>query len=210
MVTNLDNIFGKLFKNSAISTYWKDKNGRYAEISEGFLPEFDMLYTAKDILGQRDVDLWGDVPPFHVNDQKVLFNEKKQIFIEDIHFNGYKRFYMSCKSPWYSQSGELLGTAGASILLNPKNSFRLPHNDDNLIQLLDSIQFAYFKNASSTLSKRQMECLSHLAKGMTFKQIASTLKLSPKTVEHYLEIAKIKLNCLNRHELVKKAIELGL
>lgn len=60
------------------------------------------------------------------------------------------------------------------------------------------------------VSKRESHCLYYLMRGMTGKQIAKTLKLSPRTVEFYLENAKLKLKCQNRHELINKMFEAGL
>src|SRR5207253_1891119 len=60
------------------------------------------------------------------------------------------------------------------------------------------------------LSKQQEKCLYYLVRGMTMKQIAKILELSPKTVEHYLDAVKIKLNCRTRSELVEHAINVGI
>ena len=61
----------------------------------------------------------------------------------------------------------------------------------------------------SILSKRQIECLFCLVKGMTIKEIAIELQLSPKTVEHYLTYIKFKLNCYSRSQLISKALKLS-
>ena len=61
---------------------------------------------------------------------------------------------------------------------------------------------ASFKNR---LTQRQEECLKHLVQGMSLKQIAKHLSLSPRTVEHYLESVKMKLDCNSRVELFAKA-----
>jgi DNA-binding CsgD family transcriptional regulator len=52
------------------------------------------------------------------------------------------------------------------------------------------------------LSTRESQCLHFFAKGKTAKMIAGILKLSPRTVEHYLENAKIKLNASSKAELI--------
>ncbi|HEY8659547.1 MAG TPA: LuxR C-terminal-related transcriptional regulator, partial [Hanamia sp.] len=56
-----------------------------------------------------------------------------------------------------------------------------------------------------TLTKRQEDCLFYLAQGFTIKKIAHTLSLSPRTIEHYLENIKVKLNCYSRDELIQHA-----
>jgi len=57
------------------------------------------------------------------------------------------------------------------------------------------------------LTKRQLDCLLYLVKGLTIKQIGCELMLSPKTVEHYLDAVKTKLNCHTRSELIEKAFQ---
>ena len=60
--------------------------------------------------------------------------------------------------------------------------------------------------SSLNLTNRKVECLYYLVKGMTQKQIASHLHLSPKTIEHYIEQLKQQLNCDSRYELISKAL----
>jgi LuxR family quorum-sensing system transcriptional regulator SolR len=60
------------------------------------------------------------------------------------------------------------------------------------------------------LSKRQTDCLEYLLKGMTLKQIAKQLSLSPRTVEHYLKAIKVKYNVQSRADLFKIAMSLGI
>ncbi len=58
------------------------------------------------------------------------------------------------------------------------------------------------------LTKRQMQVAHHLIEGKTAKESALLLKISPRTVESYVNEIKIKLNCRKRTELVRKLLEL--
>ena len=60
------------------------------------------------------------------------------------------------------------------------------------------------------LTKRQADCLHYLMKGMSIKQIAKSLSLSPRTVEHYLEAVKTKMDCESRVELFEKATQINI
>lgn len=51
------------------------------------------------------------------------------------------------------------------------------------------------------LSPREQGCMRLLLKGKSIKEIAAILKLSPRTVEHYLESVKNKFNCQFKNEL---------
>ena len=53
-------------------------------------------------------------------------------------------------------------------------------------------------------SRREAQCVHLLSKGMSTKYIARELQLSPRTVEKYLECAKLKLDCYEKNTLLKK------
>lgn len=60
------------------------------------------------------------------------------------------------------------------------------------------------------LTRRQFEVLRKLAQGMTNRDIAEELVLSPRTVEMHVANVLNKLGCNNRAEAVGRAAELGL
>lgn len=60
-----------------------------------------------------------------------------------------------------------------------------------------------------TLSKREKQCLDLLKRGHTYHAIGLSLGLSERTVEHYLESVKNKLNLETRTELFLAAEKLG-
>ncbi len=57
------------------------------------------------------------------------------------------------------------------------------------------------------LSKRQSEVLRHVILGKTLKEISQLMNLSERTVRHYFENVKIKLNVFSRSELISKALD---
>ncbi len=61
---------------------------------------------------------------------------------------------------------------------------------------------AYAK--SKKITPREFECLYQLSKGLTVKQIARTLNLSPRTVEVHLNHLKEKLECKRTIEIFAK------
>jgi DNA-binding NarL/FixJ family response regulator len=60
------------------------------------------------------------------------------------------------------------------------------------------------------LSKREMDVLRCLAKGMTSAQVASDLFISEKTVKTHVRHILEKLEAANRAEAVSRAIQLGI
>ncbi|MBM7365491.1 response regulator [Gordonia hydrophobica] len=61
-----------------------------------------------------------------------------------------------------------------------------------------------------TLTGRETEVLRHVAKGLSSRQIATRLEISPRTVENHVGAALRKLQLGNRVELARYAIEHGL
>lgn len=51
-------------------------------------------------------------------------------------------------------------------------------------------------------TRRETECMICLIEGKTFKAIASTLKISIRTVEHYVKNMKKKVGCRTKYELI--------
>jgi DNA-binding CsgD family transcriptional regulator len=86
-------------------------------------------------------------------------------------------------------------------------------NKHSLIKDRASVAIACgWKNLLS-LSKREKECLTFLKQGCTYQMIGIKLKLSERTVEHYLDSVKNKLGLETRAELfqaAEKLIQLGL
>jgi pimeloyl-ACP methyl ester carboxylesterase/DNA-binding CsgD family transcriptional regulator len=64
--------------------------------------------------------------------------------------------------------------------------------------------------AAPTLTPRQLEVLREVAHGLTDKQIARKLSLSPRTVEMHVANTLATLRCRTRAEAVRRATELRL
>lgn len=56
------------------------------------------------------------------------------------------------------------------------------------------------------LSPRECECIRYMMRGMTTKQMACVMYLSPRTVEGYITNVKNKLDCKNRYEIISKVL----
>ena len=80
-------------------------------------------------------------------------------------------------------------------------------NDDKLITNKANIGHKYKK---IDITERQAECLFFLLRGKTAKEIAKFLNISPRTVEDYIEMLKLKFSCQTKNELVTAALERGL
>jgi DNA-binding NarL/FixJ family response regulator len=63
--------------------------------------------------------------------------------------------------------------------------------------------------ASVALSDRESEVVRLLARGLTMKEMAVQLSLSPRTLETYRSRAMEKLGCKTRADLVRYAVSCG-
>ena len=64
--------------------------------------------------------------------------------------------------------------------------------------------------APAALTPRETEVVLLVGAGRSSKQIALALHISPKTVESYIEHARLKLGAANRSHLMVRAAALGL
>lgn len=100
----------------------------------------------------------------------------------------------------------------ASILHQAeRHKIILPLNEDTTSYLYRSEKLKLFlmsENPSEKLTPRQLECTHLVMKGMSAKQIADELKISPRTVEIYLNEIKRRLRCKSRTELIIKLVRL--
>jgi DNA-binding CsgD family transcriptional regulator len=56
------------------------------------------------------------------------------------------------------------------------------------------------------LSQREAACVLETLKGKTMTKIASSLKLSPRTVEYYMGMVRQKTGSINKSDLIEKIL----
>ena len=88
--------------------------------------------------------------------------------------------------------------------VNPKDNFIL----DFYHQTEISKFYLGKKFQGVSFSKREAECLFHLIHGKTAKGIARILKISPRTVEGFVNNIKLKIGVTNKSGLVQKLFDL--
>lgn len=167
-----------------LSSYTKDNKGNYLCVS----PEFVLFTHAKspdDLIGKSDREMpWTSCCEIIAHDKEVMHTGESRVFIEKPMMNGMLHIRRCFKSPLLGRTGKVLGISGISFSVNPSTLI--------------------------ALTKVQTACLKAFAKGGSIKKIAKELGLSPRTVEHYLNILKIKLNCHSKNELLLQALARGL
>jgi DNA-binding CsgD family transcriptional regulator len=167
------------------AAYRKSDMGHYLDVNDDVLKAAGVA-SVSDIVGLKDDDLaWHKMASFYAENEKRVFETRKtHVFYEPCLYAGKPQLYRATKAPIFGRSGKIIGINAVSVLVSERCLIRL--------------------------TKQQTACLKYLGMGYTHKQIGTQLGLSQKTVEHYLEAVKLKLNCKTRAELIQQAIERGL
>lgn len=87
-------------------------------------------------------------------------------------------------------------------IILPENSQKEEMKKKFFQEISASNYYIRTRNGSVKLTKREKDCLSLLAHGKKKKEIGSSLNLSARTVESYLENAKNKAKCLTISQLL--------
>lgn len=185
----------------------KDLDGKYVDCNDRVIS--DAGFSIRDeFIGSTDYDF--DFLPriqaklFRQHDREVIAKKQALFFMEPCRLaDGVEWIALSHKAPAY---------VGKKIMGSVALSFMVQKNEISFLTniILPDIQkiHAHFSIKEYVLTKRQIECLHLLVKGKTIKKIALILHLSAKTVEHYLDAIKLKLNANDRSELIEKALQL--
>ena len=114
-------------------------------------------------------------------------------------------FYFRDKFPTILSTKEPTKYFSSKIDMSPLPS---SINREGLLKALESTQYVWSsRNGSFTLSPRQFECLSLLAKGKTVKGIALILNIGESTVEDHFDKIKIKSGITYLSQLVEMFLE---
>lgn len=172
--------------------FLKDVKGKYLDANQVKLHFFG-LSTVRQLVGLTDLDLFDAESAIKLreNDNHIMHTAKPHSYLESgVKNDGKFICGYSFKFPLYrhQKSQKIIGTYGVTFVIP-----ELPGRTEK----------ASLRHISG-LTQRQNECLSWLAQSMTFKEIAIKMQISPRTVEHTVEVIKSKLNCHSRGELVRK------
>lgn len=180
-----------------VNTYWFNTEHVLLGCNQSLIDMMQKHQATKktDIIGRKLSELF-DNENKHLADIAIQENEEVMQLNVSKQFNNnlilpdlYKIKMITIKAPFYDEPGKIAGVFGISHYLSE-------------VSLADIKAFKF--------STRETQCLIHLLKGKTMREISEILHISLKTVGTYIERLKSKLNCSTRSALISKAIELGL
>ena len=207
------------FLNSLSGIHFiKDAQSNYIECSPAF--EQELKVSRKNVIGYTDFNLpWARLTELYQKHDRDAMQKNKSEVLEPVQIDQSMTISSrTLKLPITDSSGEVIGIFGQMDVLAVNNNL-----NEALSTLIfcDKIKVAhtnhllknyrldhYDKNLK--LTQRETECLFLLIRGKSAKEIARFLKISPRTVEVYIENIKLKMKISSRSQIVDKALELGM
>lgn len=194
-------------------SFWKDCNGLYMGCND-IAAEKSLLKSRQDIIEMSDFDIaslsFSEAELIRQGDQIVINTQKPHYFLYSATNLQNKNVFLTFKAPLWNLKNELVGVYGIDTFIDMNNEKTYHQilektgiSTKDFIKLKCTILSQGYILKNKRLTQRQYDCLYWLSRGMTIKEIALKLKLSARTVEHYLETVKNKLNCNTRSELIK-------
>lgn len=169
-------------------------------------------YSNEDsMLGANAYDIRCPAVEFASNfiaQDQIIIQNGSEVTLLDIHTyaNDETKILLTKKAPFY-EGNELKGIICYCTELHPDAFSKIsatliqsdkkyyPANSKERSYMLD------FSPKEKNLSERELECVFHLLRGRSMKEIGKELNISPRTVETHLEKIKVKLNCRNKSDI---------
>lgn len=198
----------QVLDNLNLYIWAKDKNYRYLYCNEHYAMAAG-LDSPKQIEGKSDDDMpWSHLADFfRAGDYGVLQGNTRINAVEVSETINNVKDILVTENKLLNTSGEEVGIVGSFIDITGKQLIKKAGYYDafNKRYYLGEEDFA-----GTYLTGREIVVFKRLLLGYTAQQIAQSLKLSPKTIEGYIENIKNKLQAKSRGEVVSTAIQFGL
>ncbi|KTC86092.1 MULTISPECIES: PAS and helix-turn-helix domain-containing protein [Legionella] len=162
------------------SVFIKDEQGRYLWANDFFVHQSAGHKSISEIVNKNDYDFSWQIyaDELRINDQLLLEHRQSiSVYEKIVRYDGQQVDILTRKCPLFDQHQTLIGLIGFCIELPKPRKLNL-------------------------LSPREQICLHYLSQGLTYKQIAKELNLSPRTVETYINSAKSKLGIETKAQLI--------
>jgi DNA-binding CsgD family transcriptional regulator len=187
--------------------FWKDLQGVYAGYNNYGANSLG-YHNGDEIVGKTDYEIFShDIAAEYVKNDRIVLREEKQFCFQErgILSNDNPIVFLSYKAPMYNQDKQLMGILGLAFVQSA-GSVVSCQIERKLSIIEAAISRRVVENRNSLnfplLSENEKKCLVYLCKGLTVKMIARQMKISPHTVETYMQRAKVKMNCRNKAQMI--------
>ena len=195
-------------KHLNIYIWAKDKNYKYIYCNEHFA-EAAGLDSPEQIVGKSDIQLpWRKFAEhYQVGDYGVLQGNARINVPEVTDTVTNIKEVLVTESQLLNKSNQCIGVVGSCVDITGKQLVKK-------IGYYDPIKKRYYFDdeglGNMYLSAREITVFKHILLGYTAGQIGEKIKISPKTVESYIEAIRLKLQAKNKGEIIATAIQFGL
>jgi DNA-binding CsgD family transcriptional regulator len=195
-------------KHLNIYIWAKDKNYKYIFCNEYFA-EAAGLDSSEQIVGKSDIQLpWRKFAEhYQVGDYGVLQGNARINVPEVTDTVTNIKEVLVTESQLLNKNNQCIGVVGSCVDITGKQLVKK-------IGYYDANKKRYYFNDEGLgnlyLSAREITVFKHILLGYTARQIGEKIKISPKTVESYIETIRLKLQAKNKGEIIATAIQFGL
>lgn len=201
-------MINQIMKHLNILIWAKDKNYKYLFCNEHFAAAAG-LDSPGQIVGKSDIQLpWRRFAEYYqADDYGVLQgNTRVNVPVVTDTVTDIKEVLVT-ESKLVSNSNQCIGVVGSCVDITGKQLVKKTG-------YYDLIKKRYYIDDEGLgnlyLSAREITVFKHILLGFTAKQIGEKIKISPKTVESYIETIRLKLQAKNKGEIIATAIQFGL
>jgi DNA-binding CsgD family transcriptional regulator len=187
MIGTLDSqsITSTRFMGSPFHVFAKNKEGYYLFCNAAMARDLGLPDT-QAIVGKSDKELiWKDFANgLREHDQCVMEEKSDHDFVEPV---------------------RILSKPNVNLL---SHKFPISHITNSVAGGVFGVSFIRgLPNKFNYLSDKQKQCIKLTIQGFSAKEIAKIMHISYRTVEEYLEKAKIRFNCRNKTQLIASYIK---
>jgi PAS domain S-box-containing protein len=103
--------------------FMKDRQSRWIMVNPALLQLFGM--TNEEVRGKNDIEIFHGTPEARVlvaSDERVMSNDRAEVFEERVPTKEGMRIYLSTKSPFHDASGKVIGLVGVARDITERKS----------------------------------------------------------------------------------------
>lgn len=156
-----------------------------------------------------------EAAPMWIEQNQTVLKSNRLLKLLDIHpyRDNEIKILLSQKTPLFDDKQYPIATLFHGVEINQTNLTKVFLHIaklDKRFQIKNNINHRsyYIGNSlkDSNLTNREIECLFYVVRGKTANQIAKILFISKRTVETHIANIKSKLGCVNKSDLIDKAV----
>lgn len=201
-------MINQIIKHLNIFIWAKDTNYKYIFCNEHFA-EAAGLDSPEQIVGKSDIQLpWKRFADYYQADDYGVLQGNTRINVPVVTdtVTNIKEVLVT-ESQLLNKNNQCIGVAGSCIDITGKQLVKKTG-------YYDPIKKRYYFDdeilGNTYLTTREIVVFKHILLGYSARQIGEKIKISPKTVESYIETIRIKLQAKNKGEIIATAIQFGL